>query len=410
VLGIGGATILRALGFAIDTYHLNEGHAALLTLRLLREYRREPDPLPAGNPLYEREHVRDRCVFTTHTRVDAAFDKFPYDLVRDILGDYIEISELKLLAGDSQLNMTQLALNLSGFVNGVSRQHAETTTQLFPGYRVHSITNGVHPPTWTHASFARLYDADFPQWAHEPEVLKDADQLRDADIWSAHQEAKRSLADYIRAQAGFFLRDDVALIGFARRMTGYKCPDLLFDDIAALSKVARERPFQVVFAGIAHPRDVHGTQLIAQINQQIRNLKPVVPMAFLPNYDMRVGALLTAGADVWLNTRLPPLEASGTSGMKAALNGVLNLSVLDGWWVEAHIEGVTGWAIGNGKNSSGHQDAAELYAKLSRTILPLYYDDRDRWIWMMKQSISKVGAYFTTQRVMRRYATEAYLR
>jgi glycogen phosphorylase len=410
VLGIGGATVLRALGFEIETYHLNEGHAALLTLHLLREYRREPDPLRAGDPLYERQHVRDRCVFTTHTPVEAAFDKFPYELVSQVLGDYIEIAELKPLAGNNHLNMTQLALNLSGFINGVSRQHAETTSRLFPGYRVHAITNGVHAPTWTHASFARFYDAHFPQWAHEPEVLKDVDQLPDAVIWSAHQEAKGALVNHIRAKTGLPLQEGVPLIGFARRMTGYKRPDLLFADVTRLAAIARERPFQVVFAGIAHPRDTHGAQLIAELNQHIRELRPVIPMAFLPNYDMRTGSLLTAGADVWLNTPLPPFEASGTSGMKAALNGVLNLSVLDGWWREAHIEGVTGWALGTRQNHDGLQDAADLYSKLKESILPLYYDDRSRWIWMMKQAISKIGAYFNTQRVMRRYATEAYLR
>ncbi len=166
VLGIGGAAMLKALGFGIRTYHLNEGHAALLTIYLLRQFLRSTEDIIPGEPRYEHEQVRECCVFTTHTPVAAAFDKFPYPLVESVLGDYIEIEELKLLAGADRLNMTQLALNLSGYVNGVSERHAQTTARIFPGYRVHSITNGVHAPTWTHARFARLFEASLPHWAH----------------------------------------------------------------------------------------------------------------------------------------------------------------------------------------------------------------------------------------------------
>jgi glycogen phosphorylase len=290
--------------------------------------------------------VRLRCVFTTHTPVEAAQDRFPYDLVARVLGDYIEIAELKKLAGADALNMTQLALNLSGYINGVARRHAETTHRLFPGYHVRAVTNGVHPQTWTHAVFARLYQAEFPQWLHEPEALSAADQLADDAVWSAHQQAKRDLLALIKARSGLDMRPEVPLIGFARRMTGYKRPDLLFTDIERLTALARQHPFQLVFAGKAHPRDEPGKRLIEHLNQHIRQLSNVIPMAFLPDYDMAIAAALVAGADIWLNTPLPPLEASGTSGMKAAFNGLLNLSVLDGWWVEACIEGVTGWAIG----------------------------------------------------------------
>jgi glycogen phosphorylase len=306
--------------------------------------------------------------------------------------------------------MTQLALNLSGYVNGVSRQHAETASRMYAGYQVHAITNGVHAPTWTHAAFAKLYNEIFPQWAHEPEVLKDADQIPDEVIWEAHRQAKRELAELVRDQAGVDIQGNVPLIGFARRMTAYKRPDLLFTNVQRLAAIGRERPFQIVMAGIAHPRDVHGQDLIADLHRRIRELSDLIPIAYLPNYDMRTAAALVAGCDVWLNTPLPPQEASGTSGMKAALNGVLNVSVLDGWWVEAHIEGVTGWAIGTRTDADdlGHVD--DLYRKLHHAVLPLYYDDRTRWIWMMKQAISRIGSYFHTQRVMRRYATEAYIR
>jgi glycogen phosphorylase len=410
VLGIGGVLILQALGFNIRHFHLNEGHAALLTLQLLRQYRVPPEETVPGEPQYEPLHVRERCLFTTHTPVEAAFDKFSYPLVQRILGDYIEIDELKRFAGRDHLNMTRLALSLSGYVNGVSQRHAETTSRIFSGYHVRAITNGVHPATWTHPSFARLYQASMPHWTIEPEALEWADQLPDQDIWNAHQDAKRDLLALIKEKTGLEMRIDVPLIGFARRMTEYKRPDLLFSDTDRLASLARERPFQVVFAGLAHPRDEMGQRLIVALHQHIRQLANAIPMVFLPNYDMAIAARLVAGADIWLNTPLPPLEASGTSGMKAALNGVLNLSVLDGWWVEGHIEGVTGWAISSSPSpDDGPSQAADLYGTLAQTVLPLYYDNRPRWIWMMKQSISKIGSYFNTPRMMRHYATEAYI-
>jgi glycogen phosphorylase len=412
VLGIGGALTLQALGFRIRTYHLNEGHAALLTLHLLRQFRRPPEDTALGEPLYEHAEARARCVFTTHTPVAAAFDRFPYPLIQRMLGeDYIELEELRLLSEKDRLNMTQLALNLSGYVNGVSERHAQTANHIFHGYHLRAITNGVHVPTWTHRSFARLYQSNFPHWAYEPEVLSGADQLADDLVWNAHQEAKRELLALVKRQAGVEMRDDVPLIAFARRMTAYKRPDLLFADIGRLAEIAQERPLQVVFAGMAHPEDRPGQQLIIDLNEHMRQLSNWIPTAFLPNYDMGLAATLVAGADIWLNTPLPPLEASGTSGMKAALNGVLNMSVLDGWWIEACIEGVTGWAIGNSQDPvDGSAHADDLYRKLGQVALPLYYDNRVCWIFMMKQSISKIGSYFNTQRMMRRYATEAYIR
>jgi starch phosphorylase len=401
VLGIGGGLVLQALGFRVRIYHLNEGHAALLTLHLLRQHRRDPEEVAAGELPYDQIPVRERCVFTTHTPVEAGFDAFSYELFHKMLGDYVEVADLKHYAGEDRLKMTRLALNLSGYINGVSERHARTTTGLFPAYDVRAITNGVHAPTWTHNSFAQLFNASFPRWAHEPEVLERADQLSDESIWNAHEAAKRDLLARVEELSGVELHSDMPIIGFARRMTEYKRPGLLFSDAERLTEIARRHPFQVVFAGIAHPRDEQGKSLIEIINRRMRQLSNAIPMVFLQNYDMRIAASLVAGADIWLNTPLPPLEASGTSGMKAALNGVLNLSVLDGWWVEGHIEGITGWAIGN---------ADDLYCKLEQVVFPLYYNERARWIWMMKQSISKIGSYFNSTRMMRRYVTEAYIR
>ena len=409
VLGIGGVRLLQALGFSIGTYHLNEGHAAFLTLELLRR-RHRPDLGP--NPLaHEVDHVRDMCVFTTHTPVEAGHDRFSYEDVGRVLGtDYVPFDELKALAGEDRLNMTRLALNLSGYINGVARRHAETTQRMFPGYKIAAITNGVHAPTWTHPAFAKLYQDILPNWGHEPELLVRADQLRDEDVWTAHQAAKCELLEQIRQSTGIVMDPDVPLIGFARRMTGYKRPDLLFADVQRLRAINAKFPFQVVLAGKAHPRDAQGQHLIRDIHHRMRQLSPAIRMAFLPNYDMALARTLVAGADVWLNTPQPPLEASGTSGMKAALNGVLNLSVLDGWWIEACIDGVTGWAIGKDGAEGSEQHARALYDKLDGQVLPLYYRDHAQWTWMMKQGVSKIASYFNSQRMMRRYTTEAYVR
>jgi starch phosphorylase len=409
ILGIGGIQILRALGFDLHTYHLNEGHAALLTLDLLNRWRVPPEELIAGEPPYDIAEVRARCVFTTHTPVEAGHDRFSYEVFKRSVPGLVEIGTLKQLAGENQLNMTRLALNLAGYVNGVARRHAETTEQMFPGYRIHAVTNGVHVGTWTHAAFAQLYTAHIPHWQHEPEALVRALQLPDEDIWRCHLAAKGDLVEEVKDATGIVLDPQALILGFGRRMTGYKRPLLIFEDLDYLVELAATHPLQLVLAGKAHPRDDEGKAAIQQIYGLARRLRGKVTCAFLPQYDMRIAKKLVAGSDVWLNTPFPPMEASGTSGMKAALNGVLNLSVLDGWWIEACIEGVTGWSIGaDGDGAHGH--AAALYHKLDHAVLPLYYGERSGWRSMMKQAIGNVAYYFNSQRMMRRYATEAYLR
>ena len=410
VLGIGGVRILRALGFKIRTYHMNEGHSALLTLELLRGFRRALSAPEGPGSLYEKEPVLQCCIFTTHTPVEAAHDRFPYQMVTRILGDFIELEELRHYAGADACNMTQLALNLSGYVNGVARRHAQITQNQFPAYHVKAITNGIHTSRWTHPAFAALYDKAIPGWSHEPERLVRADQLSDNDVWQAHSEAKKDLVTLILEKTGIRLDPDIALIGFARRMTGYKRPELLFSDLDRLKAICRHRPFQIVWAGKAHPHDSEGKRLLQELIRHIRELRGEIAMAFLPNYDLDIAGRLISGSDIWLNTPLPPLEASGTSGMKAAVNGVLNFSVLDGWWLEGWIEDVTGWAIGSDRPSENGEHAHDLYSKLETKILPLYYGDRANWMRMMKQSIGKLASYFNSQRMMRRYATEAYLR
>jgi starch phosphorylase len=425
VLGLGGVRILRALDFDISAYHMNEGHSALLGVELLRRYAYAADDLRPGEAPYDLPRVRDMCRFTTHTPVEAGHDRFSYDLVKRLFASSvygydngeppkagqpgaehgpIDFTTLTALAGKQDLNMTNLALNVSDFVNGVAKSHAEVSSRMYPGYQVRAITNGVHPYTWSAASFRALYDRYVPGWCHEPELLLRAYGIPDAAIVDAHAKAKQALIEKVRALTGVTLHAKTATLGFARRMTAYKRPELLFTDIGRLKAIAHERSLQIVLAGKAHPRDEEGKRLIASLHRHARELADGITVVFLPDYDLELAMLMVAGVDIWLNTPLPPLEASGTSGMKAAFNGVPSLSVLDGWWIEGCIEGVTGWAVG---------DAASLYEKLEHVVLPLYYGysgDTRGWVKVMKAAIGINAAYFNSHRMMRRYATEAYLR
>ncbi|TLU70827.1 alpha-glucan family phosphorylase [Lichenicoccus roseus] len=405
VLGIGGEMVLSALGFEIATFHLNEGHAALLPLALLRRHPLRTGHVEDAVP-YDVDRVVERCVFTTHTPIAAGHDRFGYDLVVRLLGDFFDLSALRRLAGDDALNMTRLAISLSGSVNGVAKRHQQTAAAMFPGHLIRSITNGVHPETWVQPALARLYATLDPQWTTEPEILVRADTLPAQAVLAAHAEAKGALLDAVYRATGRTLSPDLPTIVFARRMTGYKRADLLLADPERLARIARDAPFQVLYAGKAHPQDGEGRSLIGRIQEASRRLSHDLPIVFVPGYDFALAKLLVAGADVWLNTPLPPLEASGTSGMKAALNGVPSLSVLDGWWLEACIEGVTGWAIGDPAAPDTH--AGILLDKLEHTVLPLFRD-REAWARLMMGAISKSGAVFTSHRMMRRYAAEAYL-
>jgi len=409
VLGVGGVRLLHALDFRINEYHLNEGHAALLTLELLNLYAYPSRDLRPGESSYNIPRVRELCNFTTHTSVDAGHDKFPYPLVERVMGDFIDQRVLKQLGGESELNMTRLALNTSEYVNGVAKRHAETSNHLFPGYHVRAITNGVHPSAWTHPAFGKVYDEQLRGWRHEPELLVRVDCcIPDNDIWQAHVQAKQTLVVTVRELTGVELDPGHFTMGFARRMTAYKRPDLLFTNLDRLRAIAHQYPIQIVLAGKAHPRDEEGKRAIELLHTHIRELAGEITMVFLPNYDMEIAAAMVAGVDAWLNTPLPPWEASGTSGMKAALNGVPNLSVLDGWWAEGCIEGITGWAIGEG--GPGENDADYLYDKLEKVVLPLYYDNRNGWITVMKGAIAKNASFFNSHRMMRRYASDAYVR
>jgi glycogen phosphorylase len=411
VLGIGGVRILRALGFAIHTYHMNEGHSALLAMELLLQTAHDGDGHPHDKVSYDVTEIRDHCLFTTHTPVEAGQDKFDYGLVGDMLSEYIDMDLIKELAGQDRLNMTRLALNLSGYVNGVAKSHAETSRTMFPGYRVHAVTNGIHPPTWAAAPMSRLYDHHVPSWRHEPELLVRADQIPDDVLWQAHQEAKQELIEKIRMQTGRTFDPALPIIGFARRITAYKRPYLLFSSPERLKEIVATQPFQLVLAGKAHPRDEPAKALMQEIHRLCETLGDHFNWVYLANYDMALALALVSGSDIWLNTPKRPMEASGTSGMKAALNAVPNLSILDGWWAEGCIEQVTGWAIGTpDMPDMDQEDADSLYDKLAHQVLPLYRDDRAGWIRIMKGAVSKNAYYFNSLRMMRRYAAEAYIR
>ena len=403
VLGIGGIKVLDALKFNVGKHHMNEGHSSLLTLELLKQNDMNADK------------VKTSCIFTTHTPVAAAFDKFSYDLVGEVLGDQYPVDVVKQYGGSDMLNMTMLALNLSKYTNGVTEEHMKYSRKLFPGHYIREVTNGVHSYMWTCPHFRKLFHEHIPGWVNEPELLVRVDTISNEDIWNAHTKSKQDLITFVNKQTGVTLDANTLTLGFARRATEYKRATLLFSDLDRLRRASERGAIQLIFAGKAHPRDVAGKELIKEIYGFKNQLKDEIKVVYLENYDMEMASHLTSGVDVWLNTPLPPFEASGTSGMKAAHNGVVNFSVLDGWWIEGCVEGYTGWAIGPPPdNGIGDQqrrvmELDDLYGKLQYMIIPEFYDDRDEWVDMMKYSIGKVAYYFNTHRMMRRYATDAYL-
>lgn len=408
LLGLGGIRMLQALGYtAVERFHMNEGHAAFLTLELLRE------ATPAGSTDWAFPAVRRRCVFTTHTPVPAGHDQFAYDLIRQVIGDLLPLEALQMLAGQDRLNMTLLGFNMSTYVNGVAKRHGEVSQQMFPAHAIDSITNGIHSTTWTCKSFQNLYDRAIPGWRTDPFSLRYAIGLSNQDIWNAHVEAKATLLDEVRQRTQLRLSLDTLTIGFARRATLYKRADLLLSAPRELIEMAKQAgALQILFAGKAHPKDEPGKEMIRRIVQTAKQLERDVTILYLNNYDMALARLLTAGVDLWLNTPQRPLEASGTSGMKAAHNGVPSLSVLDGWWLEGHIEGVTGWSIGSrtmSQETDQHEETRELYDKLRQTVIPMYYDSHERWIDVMRHTIAFNASFFNTHRMVQQYAANAYV-
>ncbi len=440
LLGIGGVRMLRALGYNdLTRYHMNEGHAALLALELLGE-----EAEKAGRSSIrgeDIEKVRGKCVFTTHTPVPAGHDRFPLEYMTRVFPDRMEFFDLKdatvadlikrvlpaeqdfpgiqeaALRGAS-LNMTYLALGLSTYVNGVARQHGETSRHMFPEVPIEAITNGVHAGTWAAPAFQQVFDRYLPWWREDNYSLRGALGLPAEEVWSAHLIAKHELLEAVRKRTGLKFDPEVFTIGFARRATGYKRADLILSDLDRLRQIAKNSgKFQIIYAGKAHPNDGGGKEIIRRIFHAKKALRKAVPVVFLDDYDLDLGGKITSGVDLWLNTPQFPLEASGTSGMKSALNGVPSLSILDGWWVEGHIEGVTGWSIGElrrggdpGTATDNRAEAESLYSKLEGVILPLYYNERGKYLEVMQHAIAINGSFFNTQRMVQQYITDAYLR
>ena len=396
LLGLGTVAMLRALNYRVGTYHMNEGHAALLVLAL------------AGSGGLDQ--AREHCVFTTHTPVPAGHDRFGLDLAGEVLGGerMAALRALDLLHDDS-LNMSYVALRGSRFANAVAMRHGEVARTMFPGFDIRAITNGVHAATWTSAPFRALLDRAVPGWRRDNFALRQALGIPLPEVAHAHAAAKQHLIESVAHANGVLLDAQRFTIGCARRATAYKRVDLILRDTERLGAIAREfGGLQLVFAGKAHPHDWDGKNQIRHIHEVAQALHGIVDIVFVEGYDMTWGATITAGVDLWLNTPRPPLEASGTSGMKAALNGVPSLSVVDGWWVEGAIDGVTGWSIDAATGDDDARAADELYTRLERDILPRYTRDRDAYTRVMRDTIAYNGSHFNAQRMLAQYAIDAY--
>jgi starch phosphorylase len=407
VLGVGGVRMLRAVGYAdVTRYHMNEGHAALLALELMAE---ELARVP-GRPGEAIARVKPRCVFTTHTPVPAGHDQFPLELATRVVGADGVRTLAALGCCEGALNTTLVALHLSDYVNGVTRRHGEVSRSLFPGYPIGSITNGVHSATWTAPACARLYDRHIPDWRRNSFSLRYASGIPLAEFLGAHAEAKQQLIDEVNRGTNAGFDRDVLTLGIARRATAYKRLALVLrypDRLRTLA--ARTGGLQLVFAGKAHPRDEGGKAVIRQVAAARAALAPTVKIAYLPNYDVRLAAIVTAGADVWVNTPQPPWEASGTSGMKAAHNGVPSLSVLDGWWWEGCIDGVTGWGIESRTTGSPDDgDADALLLALEERVAPLFRGGPDGWAALMRSTVALNASFFNAHRMLQEYIVQAY--
>jgi len=401
ILGIGGVRILQNMGYdSIDRYHMNEGHAALSTLELFRQ-------------LKDVDRVRKQCVFTTHTPVPAGHDQFDLSYAKPMIGDLLPDEVLKDVSIDGKLNMTHLALHFSHYVNGVAKKHGEVSRSMFPGYAIDSITNGVHSPTWVSDALKDLYDKHMPFWRSDPFVLRSAFNIDKNEIWDAHIKAKKHLIDFVNERYNAGMTYENFTIGFARRQTSYKRPHLLISDYQRLQKIAeRLGPIQIIYSGKAHPNDTIGKETIKHIFDTMKGNNEHVKITFINNYNMIIGKMMTSGVDIWLNTPKRPLEASGTSGMKAAHNGVPQFGTLDGWWLEGCIENITGWSIGpitTGEGQSDDEvDKEDLYNKLEKVILPKYYKDQDQWRTIMRNCIAINGSFFNTNRMVQQYVLNAY--
>ncbi|MCK5283237.1 MAG: alpha-glucan family phosphorylase [Nanoarchaeota archaeon] len=405
ILGIGGVRVLESLGCTnLKKYHMNEGHSALLTLELCRRESKN-----------KMQKAREKCVFTTHTPVPAGHDQFEKHLVENMLGDFITPEIKGGIFINNKLNMTYLGLRFSRFVNGVAKKHGEVSRSMFPGYHIESITNGIHSYFWTAEPFRKLFDKYLPGWECDPFNLRYVLGVPKEEIWKAHLKSKKKLVSFVNKKYKLDMDSETFTIGFARRSATYKRGDMLFSDIDRLLKIAENsKGLQIIYAGKAHPKDWEGKQVIKRIIEAMRSVKHKIKVCYIENYDIDIAKFLVSGVDIWLNNPLRPKEASGTSGMKAAHNGIPHFSILDGWWLEGHIENVTGWSIGSHPSASKHstheEEVEDLYSKLEYIIIPKFYNERDSWIEIMRHSIAINGSFFNTHRMVQQYVLNAYFK
>ena len=412
ILGIGGLKMLRSLGYDnLQKYHMNEGHAVLLILELIEEYQKELGVDTVTEEILTR--IKKEAVFTTHTPVEAGHDRFPLNKMIEALGERYVFFNGYTFCQDGVCNLTHLGLEFCEFVNGVAKKHREVSQEMFPNHFIDSITNGVHLNTWAAPSFHKLFDKHPPEWRSDNSGLRYAMSIPLTQIWDAHYEAKTNMINFIKDRTGEQLDKDIFTIGFARRVTAYKRANFLFNDIEKLKDIYKKSgPFQIIYAGKAHPKDHEGKKIIQEIISAKDKLSPEIKFIFVPDYDMKLASYLISGVDVWLNNPKPPLEASGTSGMKAALNGIPSFSVLDGWWLEGWIENVTGWSIGTANDGirayNEEQEINDLYNKLENLIIPMFYKDRNKYCSIMRYCISLNASFFNTERMVKEYIYKAY--
>ena len=389
LLGVGGIRALQAMGHEITGLHLNEGHCTFAMLEMLHQG-------------WSRDELSGRCLFTTHTPVPAGHDRFGWNEVENVLKELLPDDAKQLVEDENTCSMSHLGIALAGQVNAVSNLNAYVASGMFPGTHIHPITNGVHHETWTSLAIANLFDEHLTGWRADPTTLAHAGRIPDEPLEMARNDSRSVLRDLVRAATGVELEEHRLTIGFARRFATYKRANLVFSDLERLRALGAGK-IQFVFAGKAHPRDEGGKQLIRDIFQGASQVEQDIPVAFLEDYSMDTGLAMTSGVDIWLNNPIRPMEASGTSGMKAAMNGVPNCSILDGWWPEACEHGVNGWAVGEGEDErDDERDAKALYDILEFEVLPAWENGPEHWNDMMRASIA-TSARFTGARMISDY-------
>jgi glycogen phosphorylase len=401
LLGYGGFLALKKLGFPLfDIYHLNESHVMSLILTVQSE-------------LNSWDETRKRLCFTTHTPLKGAHQKVSRDeLLKYLPADLFDQIPADLWEND-ELNFTTLCTFASKFTNAVAKRHMKTTQEMYPEYKISSVTNGVHHLTWTCKPISKLFDKYLGDWQINPENLRLANQIPDSEIRSAHDQAKKELIKEVNSHSTTPFDPNIFTIGFARRAVPYKRANLIFTEIQRLTQIAEKfGGLQLIFAGKTSPDYDEGKIIIKQILDVAKQSNTILKVVYLPDYNISLGQKITSGVDMWLNNPLPPLEASGTSGMKASLNGVPNFSILDGWWPEGWVEGVTGWSIGQDL-CEGDQckliEISDLYGKLENLILPLFYNNPDEWIKIQKNCIALNGSHFNTHRMLMEYLMKGYI-